>query len=96
VRETVVISQRSGIITTAASLLFHAGEDRKVRAHDTETGKTLWTADLPAGARGGPAMYEVNGRQYLVVNATQGPAAGRGSVPAVSQRAYVAFALKQQ
>jgi hypothetical protein len=30
-----------------------------------------------------------------VVNATQGPSGGRGGgVPAVSERAYVAFALK--
>jgi quinoprotein glucose dehydrogenase len=92
VRDTGVISQRSGIITTSAGLLFHAGEDRKIRAHDVETGQVLWTGDLPAGSRGGPAMYEINGRQYLVVNATQGPAGGRGDAPA--QRAYVAFALR--
>jgi quinoprotein glucose dehydrogenase len=94
VRDTGVISQRAGIITTATGLLFHAGEDRKVRAHDVETGKVLWTAELPAGVRGGPAMYEVNGRQYLVVNATQGASGGRGGVPGVTERAYVAFALK--
>jgi len=95
-RETGVISQRSGIITTASGLLFHAGEDRKVRAHDAETGKILWTGNLPAGARGGPAMYEVNGRQYLVVNATQGSSGGRSGVPGVTERAYVAFALKDR
>jgi quinoprotein glucose dehydrogenase len=93
--DTGVISQRSGIITTVTGLLFHAGEDRKVRAFDVETGKVLWTADLPAGSRGGPAMYEVNGRQFLVVNATQTPQGGRGAAALMTgQRAYVAFALK--
>ena len=91
---TGVISQRSGIITTSTGLLFHAGGDARVRAHDVETGKVLWTASLPAGSRGGPAMYEVNGRQYLVVNATQGAAGGPASTGAPGTRAYVAFSLK--
>ena len=94
--DTGVISQRSGIITTATGLLFHAGEDGKVRAHDVETGTVLWTATLPAGSRGGPAMYEVNGRQYLVVNASQSPQGGRGAAARMTgPRAYVAFALKE-
>jgi quinoprotein glucose dehydrogenase len=89
---TGVISQRSGIITTSTGLLFHAGGDARVRAHDVETGQVLWTGTLPAGSRGGPAMYEVNGRQYLVVNATQPvPGAPSGTAP---ERAYVAFAVK--
>jgi quinoprotein glucose dehydrogenase len=98
IHDTGAMSQRSGIITTSAGLLFHAGEDSKVRAFDADTGKVLWIGDLPAGSRGIPAMYEVNGRQYLVINATQGVAGGPGapqSAAAPSQRAYVAFALKQ-
>jgi len=93
IKNTGVMSQRSGIITTVTGLLFHAGGDAKVRAHDVETGEILWTSDLPAGARGGPAMYEVDGRQFLVVNASQGPTGGTGA--AAATRAYVAFALKK-
>jgi quinoprotein glucose dehydrogenase len=91
---------RTGIITTATGLLFHAGLDRKLRAYDAETGQVLWTGDLPAGSRGIPAMYEVNGKQYLLVSATQGQGTGRGApAPAATgtapepTRAYVAFAL---
>ena len=92
---TGVISQRSGIITTSTGLLFHAGEDGKVRAYDVDTGKVLWIATLPAGSRGGPAMYEVEGRQYLVVNASQFPQGGRGApAQTAAPRGYVAFALK--
>jgi quinoprotein glucose dehydrogenase len=92
-KNTGVISQRSGIITTSAGLLFHAGGDARVRAHDVETGAVLWTGTLPAGSRGGPAMYDVNGRQFLVVNATQPvPGTPEGGQPA---RAYVAFSLKR-
>jgi quinoprotein glucose dehydrogenase len=94
VHDTGGISQRSGMITTSAGLLFHAGVDGKVRAYDVETGKVLWMAPLPAASRGVPAMYETNGRQYLVVNATQG-VPGAESSGGGSQRAYVAFALKK-
>jgi quinoprotein glucose dehydrogenase len=59
----------------------------------------LWTTSLPAGSRGIPAMYEVNGRQFFVVNAT-GAVAGAGAViqtPAQHpNRAYVAFALPEK
>jgi quinoprotein glucose dehydrogenase len=92
--DTGVISQRSGMITTVTGLLFHAGEDAKVRAYDVDTGKVLWTGDLPAGSRGIPAMYEVNGRQYLVVNASQGVTGPRAGLVGSGPRAYVAFALE--
>jgi quinoprotein glucose dehydrogenase len=95
---------RTGIITTASGLLFHAGLDSKLRAYDAETGRVLWTGNLPAGSRGIPAMYEVNGKQYLLVSATQGggrggPGAanpndpGAAGAPPAPPRAYVAFAL---
>jgi quinoprotein glucose dehydrogenase len=101
-KDTGFISQRTGIITTSAGLLFHAGGDSKLRIYDADTGTVLWTGALPAGSRGIPAMYEVNGRQFFVVNATSaaGAAAGRGVAPAegvpAPARAYVAFALPER
>jgi quinoprotein glucose dehydrogenase len=96
---TGYILQRTGIITTSAGLLFHAGGDRVVRVYNSDTGQVLWTAPLPAGSRGIPAMYEVNGRQFFVVNATA-TIAGSGGVGEPSSqnpdRAYVAFALPEQ
>jgi quinoprotein glucose dehydrogenase len=99
IHDTGGISQRSGIITTSTGLLFHAGADGKVRAYDTDTGRVLWTATLPAASRGIPAMYEVDGRQFLVVNATQGVTAGGSELSGTgpdggnAARAYVAYAL---
>jgi quinoprotein glucose dehydrogenase len=90
-------SHRTGIITTATGLLFNAGSDGKLRVYDAETGKVLWMTDLPAGSRGVPAMYEVNGKQYLVVPASQGGGGGgRGAAPNPSalQPGYVAFTLR--
>ena len=51
-------------------MIFIGASDGKLRALDEETGKLLWTAKLPAGAEGIPAMYEAGGRQYLVVSAS--------------------------
>jgi quinoprotein glucose dehydrogenase len=96
-KDTGYISQRTGIITTSTGLLFHAGGDGKLRVYDAETGKVLWTTNMPAGSRGIPSMYEVNGRQFLVVNATSTIVAprGRSGAPVAPPlaRAYVAYAL---
>jgi quinoprotein glucose dehydrogenase len=84
--------QRTGISTTATGLLYQAGSDRKLRAYDAETGQVLWEGQMPGGSIGIPAMYEANGKQYLLVSATQGGGRGAAGVPA-AERAYVAFAL---
>src|SRR5919201_2174943 len=65
--------------STSTGLLFHAGGDGKLRVYDAETGQVLWTTTMPAGSRGIPSMYEVNGRQFFVVNVTSksSPVEGR-------------------
>jgi quinoprotein glucose dehydrogenase len=96
-RNTGFIRIRTGIISTSAGLVFHAGGDGKLRAYDADNGRVLWTGTLPAGSQGIPAMYEAGGRQYLLVNATQlgsgyiGGQARPGDTPAGG---YVAFAVK--
>ena len=99
----VFMAERHGLIVTSTGLLFVATTDGKVRAHDEETGKVLWTASLPAGSEGVPAMYKVNGRQYLVVPASSRINSGGGhrrpgdtSDPVVGTRSYVAFALPKK
>ena len=64
------MAERHGIIVTSTGLLFVAASDGKIRAYEADTGNVLWSASLPAGSEGIPAMYEVNGRQYLVVCAS--------------------------
>jgi quinoprotein glucose dehydrogenase len=89
--------ERRGIVVTSTGLLFVNTKDGKIRAYDADTGKTLWSATLPAGTEGLPAMYEVHGRQYLVVPAAAPQASGRQQFGApgagMAERAYVAFAL---
>jgi quinoprotein glucose dehydrogenase len=60
-------------------LLFVAtASDKTVRAYDRETGKIVWSKDLPTGSEGVPATYEVAGRQFIVFPV----AAGAGLFPA--------------
>jgi quinoprotein glucose dehydrogenase len=76
-----------GPIVTASGLIFMAGTlDRRIRAFDVETGKTLWTADLPAGGKATPMTYSAGGRQFVVIAAGGGGRFGRGDE-------IVAFAL---
>ncbi|HEY5409326.1 MAG TPA: PQQ-binding-like beta-propeller repeat protein, partial [Caulobacteraceae bacterium] len=79
-----------GPIVSAGGLVFSAGTmDRRLHAFDVETGKELWTAELPASAHAMPMTYQAGGRQYLVI------AAG-GSAKITEERqsdSLVAFAL---
>jgi len=57
---------RGGPVVTAGGLIFAAtASDHKVRAYDQDTGKVLWTYNLPTGSDGVPAVYEVGGREYI-------------------------------
>jgi quinoprotein glucose dehydrogenase len=76
-----------GPILTAGGLVFiGATIDRAIRAFDVETGRELWKAPLPAGARATPMTYEAGGRQFVVIAAGGGGPFGAGD-------AIVAFAL---
>ncbi len=61
-----------GPIATAGGLVFIAGTtDSYIRGFDLETGKKLWTAQLPASGNATPMTYRLsrNGKQYLVIAA---------------------------
>jgi quinoprotein glucose dehydrogenase len=79
-----------GPMVTAGGLVFSAGTtDRRLHAFDVETGKELWTAELPASGHALPMTYEAGGRQYVVV-------ASGGSAKIAEERqsdTLVAFAL---
>ncbi|HEY0966252.1 MAG TPA: PQQ-binding-like beta-propeller repeat protein [Opitutaceae bacterium] len=82
-----------GASVTAGGLVFVAGtQDERLRAFDADTGKELWSAKLPFAGTAAPAIYEVDGRQYIVITATGGGRVGGAS--GVGD-AYVAFALKR-
>ncbi|MDX1563451.1 MAG: PQQ-binding-like beta-propeller repeat protein, partial [Gammaproteobacteria bacterium] len=69
------------ILTTAGGLVFQGGTaDRYFRAFDAETGELLWQQRLNSGIIGVPSTFELDGRQYIAVQA------GWGSDAAGSQR----------
>jgi len=99
------MAEHHGMIVTSTGLIFIAASDGKIRALDEETGKVLWTAALPAGSEGIPAMYQAGGRQFLVVPASSNINAGGGhpaggAVPQTARpdlpKGYVTFALPRK
>jgi glucose dehydrogenase len=96
-------SIKGGIIPTATGLVFATAADRKVHVYDSTSGKQLWETQLGAVSSGSPSMYELDGRQYLLVTASAASAAtapgGRGGAADVSLPApsgpmgIVAYAL---
>jgi quinoprotein glucose dehydrogenase len=57
-----------GPVVTENGLLFiGATRDGYFRVFDKTTGKLLWEHKLPAAAFATPAMYQVNGKQYIAI-----------------------------
>ena len=71
------VGARYGLVVTKGGLVFHAGNDGKVRAYDEETGQVLWTGMLNGSTGGVPVSYEAKGRQYFVIMSNPG-GGGRG------------------
>jgi quinoprotein glucose dehydrogenase len=78
-----------GPVVTAGNLVFIAGTpDEKIRAFDTFSGQVLWEYQLPAGGYATPSVYQVAGKQYLVITAGGG---GKNGTP--HGDSVIAFAL---
>ena len=69
---------------------YSVGAEGKLLCLDLKTGKLLWEYVLPYPANATPAVYEIDGREYLVI------ASGGGRDPRIpTGGVYVAFALPQ-
>jgi quinoprotein glucose dehydrogenase len=78
-----------GPAVTASGLLFiGATKDEMFRVYDAATGTILFEHKLPAGGYATPAIYSVNGKQYVAI-----ACGGGGRMATKSGDAYVAFAL---
>ena len=76
-----------GPAVTAGGLVFIAAtQDQMFRAFDRDTGEVLWETKLPTGGFATPSVYEVDGKQYVVI-----ACGGTRDTPAGNQ--YVAFSL---
>jgi quinoprotein glucose dehydrogenase len=92
---------KSGFVITGGGLVLFAGNDSKLYAYDSRTGKMVFSKDLPNGSQGVPAVYEVNGREYILLavcgGATLYPEGAYmppgGHNPPATSKSYIAFAL---
>lgn len=84
---------RAGMVATAGGLIFSATtSDRKLRAYDRDNGKVIWETSISEASEGVPAVYEVGGREFLVLCVATGN--GMMGGPAAKRAgAYMAFAL---
>ncbi len=78
-----------GPTATASGLIFTAAaRDPHLRGFDSDTGKELWTTELPASAQSTPMTYEWKGKQYVVICA-----GGHGKLKTKMGDFVVAFGL---
>ena len=61
-------------VRDSVGLVVFVDNQSKMYALDQNTGKVLFSRDVPNGAVGVPAVYEVNGREYLLFGLTASPA----------------------
>jgi quinoprotein glucose dehydrogenase len=78
-----------GAVATAGGVVFVAATaDEKIRAFDQGDGQVLWEYQLPSGGYATPCIYEVNGRQYVVI-----ACGGGGEIATPTGDTILAFAL---
>jgi len=92
---TLVPGQQTGSINlggptaTGGGLVFTSATIAPVlRAFDSETGKELWSYELPAGGQATPMTYTFNGKQYVVI-----AAGGHGKLGSKQGDYVIAFTL---
>ena len=89
-------SLAKGMVVTVTGLVFATSADGNIYAYDAENGDIVWHADLGRSNPGGiPAMYESNGRQYLVVCST-GRLKDQTKKEKDVPRGYIVFGLPER
>ncbi|MDZ7692968.1 MAG: PQQ-binding-like beta-propeller repeat protein [Balneolaceae bacterium] len=79
-----------GPVVTAGGLVFIAATlDSEFRAFNKRTGQLLWETELPAAGFATPSIYQVDGRQFIVI------ACGGGKLGTTSGDEFVAFTLPE-
>jgi quinoprotein glucose dehydrogenase len=79
-----------GPMATAGGLVFTAAAlDPHLHAFDADTGKEVWTVELPASAQSTPMTYQWLGTQYIVICA-----GGHGKMKSKMGDSVVAFRLE--
>lgn len=86
--------QRKGMVITSTGLIFATCQDGKVYAYDADNGDVLWGSQMARNTEAMPAMYEVDGRQYLII-----PDMGKTIDEDLAEKTppgYIVYALPQK
>lgn len=88
--QTGTESYGAAVITAGGLLFIAATKDGMFRAFNKTNGKLLWEVKLPAPGYATPSVYEIDGKQFVVI------ACGGGKMKTRSGDSYVAFALPEK
>ncbi|WP_114751091.1 outer membrane protein assembly factor BamB family protein [Pleomorphovibrio marinus] len=90
---------RKGMVITSSGLVFATAKGGKLYALDADDGEIVWETTLSHEVNGQPSMFLLDGKQYLVVNASSNFARDSydhskkaGALP----KGYVVFALPKK
>jgi quinoprotein glucose dehydrogenase len=89
-------TQRKGMIVTSTGVVFSTAKGGKLYAFDEDNGRVLWETTLSYEANAQPSMYMLDGKQYLVINATSNfrrDSYDFSKKPGALPRGYVVYAL---
>ena len=87
---------RKGMVVTSTGVIFVTAKGGKLYALDENDGRILWETTLSHESNGQPAMYSVDGKQYLVINATGNfspDSYDHSKKPGALPKGYVVYAL---
>jgi quinoprotein glucose dehydrogenase len=97
------VSPRGSFVVTGGGLVLFASNDSKLYVLDEHTGKVIFTKNLPNSANAVPAVYEVDGREYVLFSLVGGTGFPPGTHmppggvnPPSGPKSYIALALPKQ
>jgi quinoprotein glucose dehydrogenase len=88
--------QRKGMVVTSTGVVFATAKGGMLYAFDADNGNILWETTLSNESGGQPAMYTINGREYLVIDAAnrfEKSSYDFSKRPGALPRGYVVYAL---
>lgn len=87
---------RKGMIVTSTGVVFATAKGGKLYAFDADNGELLWEQTMSHEVNAQPSMYMLDGKQYLVINATSNftrDSYNHSKKPGAMPRGYVVYAL---
>ena len=89
-------TQRKGMVITSTGVVFATAKGGKLYAFNADNGDILWETTLSYETNAQPSMYTLDGKQYLVINATSNfrpDGYDHSKEPGAQPRGYVVYAL---